>query len=68
MRCKSCDKLMEDFELSKADKIRGVSVDMCSVCLYVSNLALLGLDSEEAGYIDDTDLDHIVLRDEHVEY
>ena len=68
MRCKSCDKLMEDFELSKDDKIRGVPADMCSDCLYVSNLALLGLDSEEEGYIDDTDLDHNVLRDEHVEY
>jgi len=68
MRCKSCDKIMEDFELSKDDKIRGVPADMCSDCLYVSNLALLGLDSEEEGYIDDADLDHIVLRDEHVEY
>ncbi len=68
MRCKSCDKIMEDFELSKADKIRGVPVDMCSECLYVSNLALLGLDSEQEGYIDDQDLDHIVLRDDHFEY
>ncbi len=63
MRCKSCDKIMEDFELSKIDKIAGVAVDLCSDCLYDSNLALLGLDDEEGSYIIEPDLDQLVLTD-----
>lgn len=63
MRCKSCNKIMEDFELSKIDKIPGVDVDLCSACLYDSNLALLGLDDEEGSYIIEPDLDQLVLTD-----
>lgn len=63
MRCKSCNKIMEDFELSKIDKIPGVAVDLCSDCLYDSNLALLGLDDEEGSYIIEPDLDQLVLTD-----
>ena len=63
MRCKSCNKIMEDFELSKIDKIPGVDVDLCSDCLYDSNLALLGLDDEEGSYMIEPDLDHLVLTD-----
>ena len=63
MRCKSCNKIMEDFELSKIDKIAGVDVDLCSACLYDSNLALLGLDDEEGSYMIEPDLDHLVLTD-----
>jgi len=64
MRCKSCDKIMEDFELSKIDKIAGVAVELCSDCMYDSNLALLGLEDEEEGsYMIETDLDHLVLTD-----
>lgn len=63
MRCKSCDKLMEDYELSKADKIAGVPVELCSDCMYDSNMALLGLDEEEGSYMIEPDLDHLVLTD-----
>ena len=42
MRCKSCNKIMEDFEMSKLDKIAGVAVELCSDCMYDSNMALLG--------------------------
>ena len=63
MRCKSCNKILEDFELSKIDKIAGEDVDLCSACLYDSNLALLGLDDEEGSYIIEPDLDQLVLTD-----
>mgnify|MGYP001278889722 FL=1 len=63
MRCKSCNKIMEDFELSKLDKIAGVAVELCSDCLYDSNLALLGLEDEEGSYMIEPDLDQLVLTD-----
>jgi len=63
MRCKSCDKMLEDFELSKLDKIAGVAVELCSDCMYDSNMALLGLDEEEGSYMIEPDLDQLVLTD-----
>jgi len=63
MRCKSCDKILEDFELSKLDKIAGVAVELCSDCMYDSNMALLGLDEEEGSYMIEPDLDQLVLTD-----
>lgn len=63
MRCKSCNKIMEDFELSKLDKIAGVAVELCSDCMYDSNMALLGLDEEEGSYMIEPDLDQLVLTD-----
>ena len=63
MRCKSCNKIMEDFELSKLDKIEGVAVELCSDCMYDSNMALLGLDEEDGSYIIEPDLDQLVLTD-----
>ena len=63
MRCKSCNQIMEDFELSKLDKIAGVAVELCSDWLYDSNLALLGLEDEEGSYMIEPDLDHLVLTD-----
>jgi hypothetical protein len=63
MRCKSCNKIMEDFELSKLDKIAGVAVELCSDCMYDSNMALLGLDEEDGSYIIEPDLDQLVLTD-----
>jgi len=63
MRCKSCNKIMEDFELSKLDKIAGVAVELCSDCMYDSNMALLGLDEEDGSYMIEPDLDQLVLTD-----
>jgi len=63
MRCKSCDKILEDFELSKLDKIAGVAVELCSDCMYDSNMALLGLDEEDGSYMIEPDLDQLVLTD-----
>ena len=63
MRCKSCDKMLEDFELSKLDKIAGVAVELCSDCMYDSNMALIGLDEEEGSYMIEPDLDQLVLTD-----
>ena len=63
MRCKSCNKIMEDFELSKLDKIAGVAVELCSDCMYDSNMALLGPDEEDGSYIIEPDLDQLVLTD-----
>jgi len=54
---------MEDFELSKLDKIAGVAVELCSDCMYDSNMALLGLDEEEGSYMIEPDLDQLVLTD-----
>lgn len=65
MRCKSCDRIMEDFEISKLDKLSGVPVELCSACLYVSNRALLGLDEEEYSdsYIVESDIDKVDIYD-----
>lgn len=35
MRCKACDRILEDNELTKKD-VNGDYLDMCNNCLYAS--------------------------------
>jgi len=39
MRCKSCDAILADYELSRKDKDTNEFLDLCSTCLTYSNEA-----------------------------
>jgi len=40
MRCKACNIILENHELSRKDKITGEYLDLCSTCAQYSNDAL----------------------------
>jgi len=58
MRCKACDVILNDYELSRKEKDTEIFLDLCGSCLTISN---------EAAYnvvIDAADLDvHLVNQD-----
>ena len=41
MRCKACDVILNDYELSRKDQDSGEFLDLCSSCLVSSNEAML---------------------------
>jgi hypothetical protein len=47
MRCRACDKILEETELTKKDS-NGDFLDLCSTCVSASSLG--GLDTENATY------------------
>ena len=47
MRCKACDRILEESELTKKDT-NGDFLDICNICLSAS--AITGLDSETMEY------------------
>jgi hypothetical protein len=47
MRCKACDKILEDSELTRKD-VRGEYIDLCSTCLSAS--AGSGVESNVVNY------------------
>jgi hypothetical protein len=47
MRCKACDRILEESELTKKDS-NGDFLDLCGVCL--SAIASAGIDSETMEY------------------
>lgn len=56
MRCKACDKLMNDYELSRVDPLTGQYHDMCTNCLKASQ--------EAAASWSDKDLEEIINFEE----
>ena len=44
MRCKACDRILDDNELTRKDE-RGDFIDMCSTCLYASGAVEVDSDS-----------------------
>ena len=48
-RCKACDTILKQGELSRKDNDTGQHVDLCSVCFYVSDRASSEYDFEELG-------------------
>jgi phage FluMu protein Com len=46
MRCKACNKLLEETELTRKDKLTGQFLDLCNTCYKVSNETLIEYDSE----------------------
>jgi hypothetical protein len=44
MRCKACDRILEDSELTRKD-VHGNFLDLCGVCLSAS--ATAGVDTQE---------------------
>lgn len=53
MRCKACDRILEDSELTRKD-VHGDFLDLCGVCLSAS--APLGVDTEIMEYYPDGSL------------
>ena len=49
MRCKACNRILEDFELTRKDP-HGDFIDICSICLTASNAEGVELDEQ---YIED---------------
>lgn len=47
MRCKACDRILEDSELTKKDS-QGEFIDLCNICL--SSVASAGIDTETMEY------------------
>lgn len=45
MRCKACDRILDDYELSQYDKVTKIPLDMCISCLYVSDKTLSDIDA-----------------------
>lgn len=52
MRCKACDKMLNDFETSRKDKITGFYLDLCSDCFIVSSKAASDYDTTVDTLID----------------
>ena len=44
MRCKACDRILEDSELTRKD-VHGNFLDLCGICLSAS--ATTGVDTQE---------------------
>ena len=45
MRCKACDRILDDTELTRKDE-RGNFIDMCGTCLYASGAVEVDSDSD----------------------
>jgi uncharacterized Fe-S center protein len=45
MRCKACDRILDDYELSQYDKVTKIPLDMCISCLYVSDKTLSDIEA-----------------------
>lgn len=68
MRCKACDKILSDYELTKKFSGSGEFVDMCNECsrfLVEDDLTAFGnvdyadlYDLEELRYVEDEQLDY----------
>jgi len=44
MRCKACDKFLEDWELTRKDRETGDFLDLCTKCYNISEADLLDQD------------------------
>lgn len=68
MRCKACDKILDDHEATKVD-VHGSYTDMCRTCLSHSIAATLDLElsfddtQEDIGNITESDL--LTYQDEY---
>ena len=49
MRCKACNRILEDFELTRKDQ-HGNFLDICSICLTASHVEGIELDEQ---YLED---------------
>lgn len=49
MRCKACNRILEDFELTRKDQ-HGNFLDICSICLTASNVEGIEFDEQ---YLED---------------
>lgn len=73
MRCRACDTILTDFELTKVDS-QGVHYDMCSDCLRVSRKAVSDIDASVDTLVDreyvypEDELDNITGGDENSLY
>ena len=45
MRCKACDRILDDYELAQYDKVTKIPLDMCISCLYVSDKTLSDIEA-----------------------
>ena len=45
MRCRACNRILDDYELSQYDKVTKLPLDMCLSCLYVSDKTLSDIEA-----------------------
>jgi len=60
MRCKACNVLLEETELTRKDKLTGQFIDLCNICYKVSNETLIEYDSEIPNDMDRVNLDEFI--------
>lgn len=46
MKCKACDRFLNDIELSRKDRTTDLFIDLCGKCLTYSNEASYNVDLE----------------------
>ena len=60
MRCKACNVLLEETELTRKDKLTGQFIVLCNICYKVSNETLIEYDSEIPNDMDRINLDEFI--------
>ena len=54
MRCRACNEILSDFELTRKDKETGDFLDLCNDCAYESDLAMDDFDWVTSVYVEPT--------------
>jgi len=60
MRCKACNVLLEETELTRKDKLTGQFIDLCNTCYKVSNETLIEYVTELPNDADRINLDEFI--------
>jgi|10_taG_2_1085330.scaffolds.fasta_scaffold126979_2 hypothetical protein len=60
MRCKACNVLLEETELTRKDKLTGQFIDLCNTCYKVSNETLIEYVTELPNDADRINIDEFI--------
>ena len=60
MRCKACNVLLEETELTRKDKLTGQFIDLCNICYKVSNETLIEYVTELPNDADRINIDEFI--------
>lgn len=52
MKCKACDKMMTDFDVTRKDRVTGEYLDLCGACYSVSQKAMSDYDTTVDSFVD----------------
>jgi len=60
MRCKACNVLLEETELTRKDKLTGQFIDLCNICYKVSSETLIEYVTELPNDADRINIDEFI--------